>query len=227
MAFTLVSSNETGGGSATTTLPSLTAGNLVVVCLNNNTPSPNSAPTDTAGNTYLSVGSVQPTYNASGSAIGIWYTASCIGIGSTNTFTNPNTNPESITAMQWSGALSSSPIDGGSGSGFSATANNSIGGTGTTNNLTAPNLITNFADLVITFSGAATGPQSAGTNIAWIPIQNVNGFSQYFIQSSAGTISPTASDGTASDPYAMVAVAFRAASLSNIYAIPLLGAGPA
>ena len=80
---------------------------------------------------------------------------------------------------------------------------NGTSGSGSFNNIVLPTVITNGADFVFAGAAAQTGPLSAGgsgspPSISWTG--DHQGFSQYQIQSAAGTAGgPLVSDATASD----------------------------
>jgi hypothetical protein len=195
-APTLISHNGTTGTS--TTLPSVTAGNALVVFVSKTTTGV-ATPTDSpAGNTFVDSGNGQNGSSNSG-FVKIFVCFSCLGSAGTDTITS--TGAESVTVYQLNGA---SAVDV-----FAQCAQACSSGT-SPNNMTTPALSTNFKDFVVAYSLTDNGTNAAGTNIAWVsPDGDNEGRAEYFRQTASGSITPTGTDSVTSDPYSMIGVAIH------------------
>lgn len=128
MALAFVNRSEnsvpaTNTASESTAAASLTAGNLLVVCINYQTNAPNSVSgiTDTAGNTFTQRGSIQTQSNNS---LVIYSAENVAGHASNQvTVTFASENPfAAVAALQFSGAATSGATDGTAGASGSGTA---------------------------------------------------------------------------------------------------------
>jgi len=177
---------------------------------------------DTAGNSYVDAGPGVILFNSSGAWSEVFYALNTHTTASNVVKLSPASgllNYPRIVAVEFTGGATSSPVDGGSGVGYSSKAN-ATGGSSGANCLTATQLtpVTN-GDLILAWFSNSNGSVTAGTSpIAFTDIGGgVGGESEYYIQSTAAAITPSAGDNTSSDPYAAIVVAFKPASTGNQY----------
>lgn len=179
--FVQANHNEGGSGSFGVTLPSVTGGDLLVICVESiNTIL---TPTDTAGNTYTAI----KTQNNGTWNFNLYYAKNAIGIGSTNTILVSNTGSFTrVGAVEYSGILATTTAIGNQNSStgtsmttgsFSANSgdlvmgcffNNSGGvsaGSGYTGRSTAQPSSSLYEDKIS--SGGSENPSGTGANDAW------------------------------------------------------------
>jgi hypothetical protein len=210
MSFSVVKS----AGSWTTGSAMFTGGNTagdLLICLTSGDSPGISAPTDTAGNTWLDCGAGPVAYSGS-YVIQLFYVPSCKGTTSDNVVSASN---YAVLLLEVSGAASSNPVE--------AFVSNPEATTGSgSNNGTAGNLTTSDADFMVVGTLSSFN-QSAGSNVAWTVAPNDsqgNSILEYFAQTAAGLIAGDYTDSNSGQTYCAVMVAFKpAGGVQNLYSI--------
>ncbi len=215
MAISLVNTAQNftqspGSANVNGAAASLTANNLIVVCIGYTQGSGEtvSSVTDTAGNTYLSaVADDNP--NTASYRSEIWYKENAAGNGSNTpvvTFSGTGQTYVTVLSLQYSGVATSSAIDGTAG----CSAHNG-------NDITTAGITTTVADTVIVAAAWLFHDSSAG----WTPptnytnqIQTTNKMGAAFdriVTATQSSVALTASNAETSG-LVMVAAAFEQAS---------------
>lgn len=153
-------------------------------------------PTDTQGNTWIRIGMVTSGILR----VAMFYVKSCKAGANTVTCDNGF----AMHLEEWGGNDTHNTLEGFAISTLGQTlvgANNAV-----TNNL---NTKTNNC-LIVAGCVCFNGPLTVGTNLPWVtPSGDVNGLTQYVIQSRSGDIIGAINDATNGDDYGMIMAAFR------------------
>lgn len=152
--------------------------------------------TDTQGNDWIRITNV----TSGGLHISMFYAKNCKAGANTVTCTGSY----SMHLAEWDGADTYNTLESFAISTLGSTlagSNNAI-----TNNLST---LTNNC-LIVAGCVCSAGPLTVGTNLPWTtPNGDVNGLTEYLIQSRSSDIIAAITDGTSSDLYGMIVTAFR------------------
>ena len=193
---------------------SLTNGSIIIVAIYDliSATGPYSV-TDTAGNTYSSQGPGVIKLNSDARMIQAFCAPNTHTTASNVVTMAPTSGTMSfprIVAFEFTGR-SSCTLDGGVGVGYSSLAN-AVSSSGGSNTLSSTSFTTlTNGDLIMAVYGTVNANITAGTspNAFTLPIAGTGGLGmEYFVQTSAGAIQPTASDSVA-DSYANISLAFK------------------
>lgn len=209
--------DQVGSGAATAATTAfsspLTNGSIIIAGVQSNNNTAMGTPTDTAANTYVSCGTANPVlFNTSAAGIACFY--------SLNTHTTASNVVSTtcsgagfcrINAMEFTGNAASSPVDV-----FLAAANQTTVGTTGQNVTSGANTTTVNGDLIFGLGAVQTGTLTTGTGFTSSTGTVTN---QYQVQGSAGSIASTWNDGTATDPYAALMVAFKAPAVAATHGL--------
>jgi hypothetical protein len=210
MAISLVQQTAaivTGATTVTLAYPSSnTAGNLLIVCCFGYSNSGTIAVTDSASNIY----STAQTQNTNWGVVNVFYAPNCNGGANTVSATAMDGGGE-VHVLEWSGVKTASPLDQHASNLGSTTAISSSALTTTGN-----------GELVFAFT-ASTSAQSVGSGFTKATDATGGNLSEYLIQTSAGSVTATETQGSAG-AWAMITYTFFQATAVKT-GLALLGVG--
>jgi hypothetical protein len=182
-----------------------TAGNLIIVAIQGSAISSNPTVSDSRGNTYTKIGSVN---GGGGPAYSYLYYAKNIAAGAnTVTVTLNNGGDLGFHISEWSGLDTTSPV----------TASSTGVATSSATLWSASSLTTTAANsLLFSFGGTESSAETftAGTNFTKITDQpSHSSMAQYRVVSSTGSYNSTMTVNTADSAWVVIMAAFKAATV--------------
>ncbi len=189
----------------------LTNPSVVFACSVNATAASSAAPTDTAGHTFVGWGPGNVNYHSTALALQCWYAVNTATTANNVVSLNTGGGIGSWALVAWeiTGTASTSVRDGALGVGYASSGTNNNTGVGGGQNVSAGTMVTVTAnDLIVAAGTCFATTATTGTGYTNAMTSTLGG-SEFKLQTSAGSITPTFSCPNSTD-YAAMSIAIKA-----------------